>query len=58
MNPRMGGVDHPNATAIKELAHQGLVGALKNLGDGALGLAIPARTRDAHEHFVSVHGRA
>ena len=58
MNPRMGGVNYPDATAIKELAYQGLVGALENLGDGALGLAVPARARNAHEHFVPVHSRA
>ena len=55
---RMGRMDHAHATTIKELPHQGLMGTLENLSDGPLGLAIPARARNAHEHLVSVHGGA
>ena len=54
----MGRMDHAHATTIKELPHQGLMGTLENLSDGPLGLAIPARARNAHEHLVSVHGGA
>ena len=55
---RMGRMDHAHATTIKKLPHQGLMGTLENLSDGPLGLAIPARARNAHEHLVSVHGGA
>ena len=55
VDPRMGRVNHPHAPAIEKLAHQGLVGALEDLGHGALGLAVPARARNAHEHLVPIH---